>query len=32
MVRNREVMSTNSISGFPFAVESHKDEIHIASN
>ena len=32
MVRNRDVMSTSSISGFPFAVESHRELIHMASN
>ena len=32
IVLNREVISTSSISGFPFTVESHKELIHIASN
>ena len=32
MVLKREVISTSSISGFPFAVESHRELIHIASN
>ncbi len=32
IVRKREVISTNSMSGFPFAVESHNELIHIASN
>lgn len=27
-----EVMSTSSMSGLPFAVESHSDDTHIASN
>ena len=32
IVRKREVMSTSSMSGFPFAVESHRELSHIASN
>ena len=32
IVRKRLVMSTSSISGFPLAVESHKELTHIASN
>ena len=32
MVLKREVISISSISGFPLSVESHKEEIHIASN
>ena len=32
IVLNRLVISTSSISGFPLAVESQREEIHIASN
>jgi len=32
IVLHLEVMSTSSISGFPFAVESQRELIHIASN
>ena len=32
MVRNRDVMSTSSMSGFPFAVLSHRELTHMASN
>ena len=32
IVRNLDVISTTSISGFPFSVESHKLDTHIASN
>ena len=32
IVLNRLVISTSSISGFPLAVESQREEIHMASN
>ena len=32
IVFNRDEKSTSSVSGFPFIVESHRDDIHIPSN